>query len=117
MYRIIAEDSLGNQSPPGLSNEITTTATTGTTKVLPAVVAPASKLRVGDQLLKLVSSSNFTDLHLSQPHWISLDEAIATVDARGMVRGRSPGFTYIVVTGLTPDGSVASMVGRVDVAR
>ena len=52
-----------------------------------------------------------------KPRWLSLDESKATVNSRGRVSGIAAGFTYIVAIGLTPDGSVASMVQRVDVAR
>jgi hypothetical protein len=126
-YRVTAVDSKGMQSQPAMSNEITTpsvvaidTATTTppatpTTTVRPAVVAEPSTIKVGDPLLKVGGSSSFTNLQLQKTHWLSLDESVATVDSKGQVRARAAGFTYIVALGTTPDGSVASMVKRVDV--
>jgi hypothetical protein len=73
-------------------------------------------MRVGDPALRLGKTSSFTSLRLRQPRWLSLNEAVATVDTEGRVRARSPGFTYIVAIGVTPQGSIASMVKRVDVA-
>jgi len=86
------------------------------TNVRPAEVAPPGKIRVGGSL-NLGKSSTFTRLGLRKPRWLSLDESKATVNSRGRVSGIAAGFTYIVAIGLTPDGSVASMVQRVDVAR
>jgi hypothetical protein len=134
IYRLTAEDLTGFRSQPTMSNAITipsvapidtsnTTDTTtvppatATTNVRPAVVAEPSKIRVGDPVLKLGRSPAFTGLALKRPHWVSLFEAVATVDAQGQVRAVAPGFTYIVVTGVAPDKSVASMVKRIDVAR
>jgi hypothetical protein len=127
VYRVTAVDSKGMQSQPTMSNEITTpsvvatdTATTtppatSTTTVRPAVVAEPSTIKVGDPLLKVGGSSSFTNLQLQKTHWLSLDESVATVDSKGQVRARAAGFTYIIAIGTTPDGSVASMVKRVDV--
>lgn len=127
VYRVTAVDSKGMQSQPAMSNEITTpsvattdTATTtppatSTTTVRPAVVAEPSTIKVGDPLLKVGGSSSFTNLQLQKTHWLSLDESVATVDSKGQVRARAAGFTYIVAIGTSPDGSVASMVKRVDV--
>jgi hypothetical protein len=127
IYRVTAVDSKGMRSQPAMSNEITTlsvtatdTATTtppatATTAVRPAVVAEPSTMKVGDPLLKLGGSSSFTNLQLQSTHWLSLNESVATVDSKGQVRARAAGFTYIVAIGTTPDGSVASMVKRVDV--
>jgi hypothetical protein len=118
-------DSKGMRSQSAMSNEVTTpsvvatdTATTTppvTTTVRPAVVAAPSTMKVGDPVLKLGGSSSFTNLALRKPRWLSLDESIATVDSQGQVRARAAGFTYIVAIGTTTDGSVASMVKRVDV--
>lgn len=132
VYRVRAVSRWGDWSEPTVSNEVTTAAgaksdstaggapagdgTAAPTRVLPAVVASPGKVRVGGPALRLGSVSMFTDLRLQKPRWVSLDEAIATVTTDGRVRGRSPGFTYIVATGVTPDGAVASMVTRIDVA-
>jgi hypothetical protein len=138
MYRIRAEDVRGNLSDPGTSNEITvpasvdttgqtsSTDTTGTgaadsssgprTNVRPAVVAPGVKISVGGSL-KLAKSASFTSLRLTSAHWVSLAESKATVDSRGQVQGRSAGVTNIIAIGTTADGSVASMVQRVEVIR
>jgi hypothetical protein len=141
IYRIIAEDSVGMQSQPSISNEIsiplvasadsanpadstTPTDTSATrppaatgTNVHPAIVAEPAKLKMGDPALKLGSSSTFTSLKLRRPHWISLNEQVATVDAQGQVKARAPGSTYIIANGIAPDGAVASMVARVEVVR
>ena len=127
IYRVTAVDSKGMQSQPAMSNEITipsvvaidtaptTPPATSTTTVRPAVVAEPSTIKVGDPLLKAGGSSSFTNLQLQKTHWLSLDESVATVDSKGQVRARAAGFTYIVAIGTTPDGSVASLVKRVDV--
>ena len=127
VYRVTAMNSTGMQSQPAMSNEITipsvattdtvttTPPATSTTTVRPAVVAEPSTMKVGDPLLKVGGSSSFTNLQLQKTHWLSLDESVATVDSKGQVRARAAGFTYIVAIGTTPDGSVASMVKRVDV--
>jgi len=127
VYRVTAMNSTGMQSQPAMSNEITipsvattdtvttTPPATSTTSVRPAVVAEPSTMKVGDPLLKAGGSSSFTNLQLQKTHWLSLDESVATVDSKGQVRARAAGFTYIVAIGTTPDGSVASMVKRVDV--
>lgn len=126
VYRVTAVDSKGMQSQPAMSNEITTPSVatsdtvttppaTPTTTVHPAVVAEPSTIKVGDPLLKVGGSPSFINLQLQKTHWVSLDESIATVDSKGQVRARAAGFTYIVALGTTPDGSVASMVKRVDV--
>jgi hypothetical protein len=127
VYRVTAMNSTGMQSQPAMSNEITipsvattdtvttTPPATSTTTVRPAVVAEPSTIKVGDPLLKAGGSSSFTNLQLQSTHWLSLNESVATVDSKGQVRARAAGFTYIVAIGTTPDGSVASMVKRVDV--
>lgn len=92
------------------------TTTPATTNVRPAAVAPPARLKVGGSVT-LGKSSTFTGLRLRKARWLSLDESKATVDSRGKVLGRAAGFTYIVAIGLAADGSVASMVQRVDVAR
>jgi hypothetical protein len=139
MYRVRAEDTRGNLSDPGTSNEISvptssadttgqtsSTDTTGSgtadsssgghTNVRPAVVAPGVKIKVGGSL-KLGKSASFTSLSLTGAHWISLDESKASVDSRGQVQARSAGVTNIIAVGTTADGSVASMVQRVEVTR
>jgi hypothetical protein len=142
IYRVTAKDSLGMQSQPALSNEIiipalsstdttnrydtTSTVNSGggvvslaatTTNVRPAVVAEPSRLTVGDPALKLGGSAMFIGLKLQNVHWISLNEAVATVDDQGLVRARSPGFTYVIANGIGADGWVASLVKRIDVVR
>jgi hypothetical protein len=142
IYRVTAKDSLGMQSAPALSNEITVAAvspadttnrfdTTSTansgsgvisvvamsTNVRPAAVAEPSRLTVGDPVLNLGSSPMFIGLKLQKVRWISIDEAVATVDAQGQVRARGPGFTYVIANGVGPDGWIASLVKRIDVAR
>jgi Big-like domain-containing protein len=139
MYRVRAEDSRNYLSDPGVSNEITvptssadttgqTSATDSTgggvadsssgarTNVRPAVVAPGVKIKVGGSL-KLAKTPGYTNLHLSNARWVSLDESKASVDSRGQVQARSPGVTNIIAIGMTADGSVASLVQRVDVTR
>jgi hypothetical protein len=81
------------------------------------MVAEPSRLTVADPVLKVASSSTFIGLKLRNVHWTSIDEAVATVDAQGQVRARAPGFTYIIANGIAPDGWVASLVKRIDVAR
>jgi hypothetical protein len=132
LYRVRAQGSSGVPSPPSLSNEIVIGTTTpsdstagntgggalpagGDTRVRPAVVGQPSTLKVGDPDLPLGSSPSFTSLGLQSPHWLSLDGSIATVDYRGRVRARASGVTYIVALGMSGDGSVASMVTRIDV--
>jgi hypothetical protein len=139
IYRITAKDSLGRQSQPALSNEIVATTspnpsirvdTTPTadstrggvssnpiTNVRPAMVAEPSRLNLGDPALKLASASSFSILQLKKVHWTSLDESVATVDAQGQVRAHAPGYTYIIANGIAPDGSVASLVKRIDVVQ
>jgi Bacterial Ig-like domain (group 2) len=139
IYRVTAKDSLGRQSQPALSNEIvattspnpsirvdtTPTADTTTggissnpiTNVRPAMIAEPSRLNLGDQVLKVASASSFSILQLKKVHWTSLDESVATVDAQGQVRARAPGYTYIIANGIAPDGSVASLVKRIDVVQ
>jgi hypothetical protein len=132
IYRVRAVDSLGALSDPALSNEITVgsgagsnsrsgqglstnTASTGSrTVVRPAVVAQPATIKVGGSL-KLGTSSTFTRLHVDDAHWVSLDHSTATVDARGQVQGRGAGSTHIIAIGTTGDGSIASMVQRIDV--
>ncbi len=139
MYRVRAEDARNNLSDPGTSNEITVAAssadttgqtastdTTGSgaadsssgarTNVHPAVVAPGVKIKVGGSL-KLGKSATFTSLRLTGAHWISLNESKASVDPRGQVQARSAGVANIIAIGTTADGSVASMVQRVEVTR
>jgi hypothetical protein len=127
VYRVTAMNSTGMQSQPAMSNEITipsvattdtvttTPPATSTTTVRPAVVAEPSTMKVGDPLLKVGGSSSFTNLQLQSTHWLSLNESVATVDSKGQVRARAAGFTYVIAIGTTPDGSVASLVTRVDV--
>ncbi|HEX6435050.1 MAG TPA: fibronectin type III domain-containing protein [Gemmatimonadales bacterium] len=132
VYRVRAVNSFGDWSEPAMSNEIVIPALAGgdsaaggnppgdttsvATRVLPPVVAPPGKVRVGGPVLNLGTIPAFTGLRLQSPRWVSLNQAIATVTSDGRVRGRSAGFTYIVVNGVTPAGAVASMVARVDVA-
>jgi hypothetical protein len=140
IYRVTAKDSLGRQSQPALSNEVilssagstdtamrvgamrmsdttTSVAPAAITIVRPAMVAEPARLKVGDPLLMLASNSTFISLRLTNPHWTSLDESVVTVDAKGQVRARRPGFTYVIANGIAPDGSLASLVNRIDVAR
>jgi fibronectin type 3 domain-containing protein len=140
VYHVLAENSQGMQSALAASNEVTvmaaavadttrqadTTRATDTTTTQPrtavtnvhaAVLAEPARLKLGDPALKLGGSFTFTSLKLSKAHWVSLEEAVATVDAQGQVRARAVGTTYIIVNGMAPDGSVASMVTRIDVAR
>jgi Bacterial Ig-like domain (group 2) len=139
MFRVRAEDARNYLSDPGVSNEITvptspadttgqtsSTDTTGSgaadsssgarTNVRPAVVVPGVKIKVGGTL-KLGRSASFTSLGLTGAHWISLDESKASVDSRGQVQARSAGVTNIIAIGTTAEGSVASMVQRVEVTR
>jgi hypothetical protein len=92
------------------------TATVSRAKVRPAVLALSVTIQVGGSLTA-GSSPTFTGLRLRNPRWLSLAESIATVSTRGKVLGRAAGSTYIIAIGLTPDGSVASMVQRVNVVR
>jgi len=94
----------------------TDTATATRTNVRPAVVPAPARLKVGASL-DVGKKSFFTSLRLGKGRWVSLDESRATVDSRGKVLGRAVGLTYIIATGLTPDGAVASVVQRVDVVR
>jgi hypothetical protein len=131
-YRVRAEGATGMLSQPSLSNEIVMSASAPSdsaagsigggvpsagaeTRVRPAVVAEPSSMKVGDPVLRLGTSSPFAGLQLQSPHWLSLDASVATVDFQGRVRARAAGFTYIVAIGTMSDGSVASMVKRVDV--
>ena len=132
LYRVRAQGPNGVLSPPSLSNEVvigTTTPSDSTagntgggvlpvsedTRVRPAVVGQPSTLKVGDPDLPLGAGTSFTSLGLTSPHWLSLDGSVATVDSRGRVRARAAGVTYIVAIGTTNDGSVASMITRIDV--
>jgi hypothetical protein len=92
------------------------TAAAGRTDVRSAVVAPPTRIKVGGST-NPGKSASFASLHLQSPRWLSLDPSIATVNSQGRVVGRAAGFAYIVAIGLTPDGSVASMVQRVNVKR
>ena len=48
--------------------------------------------------------------------WVSLDDALATVDAGGTVSGRSPGSARLLMTGVdTRSGAVIIYPYRVDV--
>ena len=140
-FRLRAESRTGYQSQPALSNEIvisrqptdtvagpiaTDTSTGGgstgdstaaaTTNVRPAVVPPAARLKVAASL-DIGKKPFFTSLGLQKVRWVSLDDTKATVDSRGKVLGKAVGLTYVVATGLTRDGAVASVVQRVDVVR
>jgi Bacterial Ig-like domain (group 2) len=145
-YRIRATSQYGNMSEPALSNEITvpdlaandttaggrdTTAqqpgdttstgsadTTGSvrTQVRPAVIGPGTRLKVGESV-NLARIPAFTGLRLRNPRWVSLNESKATVSARGVVQGRAVGVAHIVAIGTVADGSIASMVQRVQVRR
>ena len=139
-FRITAEGRTGFHSAPATSNEIVISrhvgdtaagsqpdsgtgggpaadsGTVATTNVRPAVVPPAARLKVGASL-DVGKKPVFTNLRLQKVRWVSLDDAKATVDARGKVVGRAVGVTYVVATGLTPQGAVASLVQRVDVTR
>jgi hypothetical protein len=140
-FRLRAVNRTGDISPPSISNEIviaatesadtgtgtapadTTagqptadTTTPGTANVRAAVVPAPVRLKVGSSL-DVGKKSFFTSLNLRKVRWLSLDEARATVDARGKVSGRAVGHTYVVAIGLTPDGSVASVVQRVNVVK
>ena len=114
-----AVDTAGGQGLPGDSTQGETpadSATPGGTRVLPAVVPPPATLKVG-RSLNLARIPAFANLQLQKPRWASLNESKATVDSRGKVLGVAPGYANIVVIGQTPDGSVASLVQRVDVKR
>ncbi|HEX7336042.1 MAG TPA: Ig-like domain-containing protein [Gemmatimonadales bacterium] len=140
-YRVTAVKTNGMVSSPGVSNEVTIqpepttdttagtqptdttggqaptdTATAARVNVRPAVVPAPVRLKLGGSL-NLGRSPSFTNLQLKKHRWLSLDDSKATVDSRGKVLGRAPGFAYIIVIGLAPDGSVASLVQRVDVKR
>jgi hypothetical protein len=140
-FRVIAEGRTGYHSTPATSNEIvisrqvgdtaagsqpadsgtagghtSDSGTVATTTVRPAVVPPAARLKVGASL-EVGKKPVFTSLRLQKVRWVSLDDARATVDARGKVVGRSVGVTYVIATGLTPQGAVGSLVQRVDVTR
>ncbi len=139
-FRLQGESATGYRSQPALSNEIVvsrqTSDTTGgplpvdtstgggpvdsttvaATNVRPAVVPPAARLTVGASL-DVGKKPFFTNLGLQKVRWVSLDDSKATVDSRGKVLGKAVGLTYVVATGLTPDGAVASVVQRVDVIR
>jgi hypothetical protein len=140
-FRVTAEGRTGYLSPPATSNEIVISrqvsdtaagpqpadsgtgggpaadsGTVATTNVRPAVVPPAARLKVGASL-DVGKKPVFTSLRLQKVRWVSLDDAKATVDTRGKVVGRAVGVTYVVATGLTPQGAVASLVQRVDVIR
>ena len=132
-FRLRGESRTGYQSQPALSNEIvvtrqptdsgtgpiaTDTSTGGgsTTNVRPAVVPPPARLKVAESL-DIGKKPYFTSLGLQKVRWVSLDDTKATVDSRGKVLGKAVGLTYVVATGLTSDGAVASLVQRVDVIR
>jgi Big-like domain-containing protein len=141
VYLVRARNRFGDLSERAMSNEITvplmtaadttsgggpsadTTAggpssdtTAVTTRVLPAVIAPRGKLRVGGPALNLGAVPAFKNLRLQKTRWVSLDQGIATVTGDGRVRGRSAGSTFVVVNGVTAEGAVGSMVARIDVA-
>jgi hypothetical protein len=105
---------------PGDSTAATSSDTTSPAdtrvNVHSSVVARPGRVKVG-ATLDLGRGSTFTGLHLQKARWLSFNEAKATVDSRGKVLGRSAGLAYIMVVGLAPDGAIASMVQRVDVAR
>jgi hypothetical protein len=129
-FRLRGESATGYVSQPALSNEIvvsrqptdtvagpvaTDTSTGGgSTNVRPAVVPPAAQLKVAASL-DIGNKPFFTSLGLQKVRWVSLDNTKATVDSRGKVLGKAAGLTYVVATGLTQDGAVASVVQRVDV--
>ena len=123
-WRVLVRDRNGAISAPTLSNELTvgtstTTATTGgttgpttSTPTAPATgsttftVAPALSLTVG------VSASLAS---LGGTRWVSMSEAVATVDASGAVTGRAPGTTQIVSLTVASDGSLRVATVRITV--
>lgn len=141
-YRIRAESQFGALSEPVLSNEITTptlaandstaepkdstgqqptdstptSSDTTSTRVRPAVIGPATRLKVGETV-NLGKSSPFTGLKLTNPRWLSLNQSTATVTNKGVVKGVAVGVTHIVAIGTTSDGAIASLVQMVDVKR
>ena len=140
-FRVIAISRTGYVSAPALSNEIVIAATpsadtvggsaptdssgggppadsttVAATNVRPAVVPPAARLKVGASL-DVGKKPFFTSLGLQKVRWVSLDDTKATVDSRGKVLGKAVGLTYVVASGLTREGAVASVVQRVDVIR
>ena len=145
-YRIRAQSQYGMLSEPAVSNEITVpdlaandttaggrdttaqqpgdtsstasadTAASTRTQVRPAVIGPGTRVKVGESV-NLARTPTFTGLQLRNPRWLSLNESRATVSARGVVQGRAVGVAHIVAIGTVADGSIASMVQRVDVRR
>lgn len=141
-FRVIAESRSGYVSKPGLSNEIVVaavartdtsggpaprdtapgpkppsdTTSTAATNVRPAVVAPTFHIRVGASV-NARRRSFFTDIGFAKVRWLSLDEAIATVNASGRIVGQNIGLARIVAIGVASDGAVASLVQPVQVRR
>ena len=113
-----AVDTSGGQGLPSDTTRGTPadTAVTARTNVLPAVVPAPVTLKAG-RSLNLARIPAVANLQLQKPRWASLNESKATVDSRGKVLGIAPGYANIVVIGQTPDGSVASLVQRVEVKR
>ena len=109
-YRVTSEDAFGARSAPAPSNEIVVDAATsaGSGSVVVTMGAPVS-VRAGATGSAVSSASAGTS------RWISLDEAVATIDASGTVTGRTTGRAQIVAVGRGSDALVRVTLVQVNV--